>query len=74
MGVKLAQCSENKTCVCKTQKLSHDYRICLNVLGEDCLSDNDCASKNSMCLANKCRCQPDYVAISDYECLHGLYI
>ncbi|XP_074115922.1 uncharacterized protein LOC141538390 [Cotesia typhae] len=72
--IKLAQCSENKTCVCKTQKISHNYRICLNVLGENCSFDNDCASKNSMCLDNKCQCQPKYVAISDYECFLELHL
>ncbi|KAH0550554.1 hypothetical protein KQX54_020138 [Cotesia glomerata] len=67
--IRLAHCSKNKTCSCKTEKISHGHRICLQVLGESCNNNNDCASRFAECTNYQCRCQNGYTPISDYECM-----
>lgn len=72
--IRLAHCSINNTCSCQTEKISHGHRICLQVLGETCKNNDDCASRFAECGNNKCRCQNGFTPISDYECIERKYI
>ncbi|XP_057330753.1 prion-like-(Q/N-rich) domain-bearing protein 25 [Microplitis mediator] len=63
-----AQCSKNKTCVCRPNYVALNSSRCVPLLEEDCWNNEECATINSVCLNSKCQCKHNYTACSNNLC------
>ncbi|XP_057318184.1 prion-like-(Q/N-rich) domain-bearing protein 25 [Microplitis mediator] len=69
-----AKCAKNKKkCVCKRGYVQYNKLVCVPLLDEFCLSDQHCHFNNSICVNNKCSCQPNYVQELNDKCLPCKY-
>ncbi|XP_074115393.1 uncharacterized protein LOC141538032 isoform X2 [Cotesia typhae] len=61
--IKYAECSASEKCSCLKNYVSVNNALCSALIYERCQADNECYADNSECVANKCRCKYDFVAV-----------
>ncbi|CAG5083399.1 Protein of unknown function [Cotesia congregata] len=60
---KYAECSTSKKCSCLNNYVSVNSTLCEALLHEHCQVDDECYVGNSECVANKCQCRDDFLAV-----------
>lgn len=53
-------CWTNKKCICDFGYHAIGDTICAPMINRKCSYNELCATKNSLCIDNECRCKPHY--------------
>ncbi|XP_057337558.1 rh5-interacting protein-like [Microplitis mediator] len=63
-------CSDDKKCICKSNSIASNRWTCLPTLGGYCWKDDQCVTKNAVCIDFHCECNFPFVRISNTRCTH----
>ncbi|XP_057328653.1 transmembrane cell adhesion receptor mua-3-like isoform X2 [Microplitis mediator] len=63
-----SKCSEDNTCICRSNTIEVNFTICAPLLGEYCVNNEKCAPDNSICIHNECWCRANYSRLSNNQC------
>ncbi|XP_057334257.1 prion-like-(Q/N-rich) domain-bearing protein 25 [Microplitis mediator] len=67
--VRFARCSEEKVCKCASNTAAVNLAHCSPVIGGFCWTTDDCLTRDSICVHNKCQCKQLYIRESDNQCI-----
>ncbi|XP_053597963.1 prion-like-(Q/N-rich) domain-bearing protein 25 [Microplitis demolitor] len=67
-GVKFAECSTSKICICSSNTMRVNWTTCVPILDRHCQTNNDCKVDNSECFYNQCKCKLMFKTIRNTEC------
>ncbi|XP_053594644.1 prion-like-(Q/N-rich) domain-bearing protein 25 [Microplitis demolitor] len=67
--IKNARCSINKKCVCKSNHVKLNKKVCAPLLEEFCSTSRQCAIGNSECIDNICKCKIHFVPVDNSLCI-----
>ncbi|XP_053597897.1 uncharacterized protein LOC128668612 [Microplitis demolitor] len=72
-GVKFAECSTSKICICSSNTMRVNWTTCVPILDRHCQTNNDCKVDNSECFYNQCKCKLMFKTIRNTECKRGKF-
>ncbi|XP_074115779.1 prion-like-(Q/N-rich) domain-bearing protein 25 [Cotesia typhae] len=64
-----SQCSSSSICTCKFRHVAMNEFSCVPIVGGYCTGDLNCDSRTMECVANKCRCKPNFTEMSATLCI-----
>lgn len=73
VAITNAQCSKDKICACKSNHFALNINSCAPSLYERCLENDDCMVNSSICVNNRCECQPGFSPVSHNKCESSKY-
>lgn len=59
--IKHSICSEEKKCQCDQFHYPIENSFCVSTINDACKNSQLCANTFTLCLDDKCHCQPNYV-------------
>ncbi|XP_057333065.1 neurogenic locus notch homolog protein 2-like isoform X2 [Microplitis mediator] len=68
-AIKHAKCSKGKKCVCRANNIQLNETTCSPLLGGFCWKNETCVPDNSHCINNECRCNDNYLQVSNTLCM-----
>ncbi|CAG5073513.1 Protein of unknown function [Cotesia congregata] len=62
------ECSSGKKCSCKENNVAINVSTCYPLLNGLCWCDEQCVTKNSICLDYHCLCETGYIPVANNLC------
>ncbi|XP_057324142.1 prion-like-(Q/N-rich) domain-bearing protein 25 isoform X1 [Microplitis mediator] len=67
-NIKNSKCSKNRMCICNPNYVAVN-NVCAPILNGFCSTGEVCATTNTICIDNRCKCKPNYQLQPNNDCI-----